>query len=363
MVAPRLSRSLVVAVVGLLTCAVAGSASPSTSSFFTGPAGRGIILPPAKQRVLLGVAQTGTAASVARQVRSLEASLGRKLHIEHLFMQHTCSLQLGPIAAVVRRGHIPMISWLPTPGNGGAILRGDADACIRSVGRQIARQPHRLFLRPYWEFNGYWFAHSRDVDDSLLTPDEHKAMWRRTVDRLREAGAFPRTSVVWCPHEGHFGNGDAFDEGIAYPGDEYVDWVCSTEYNSGSNWCGYHFGWCSYEQVMTHGGKSPGVEQVFRGSKPYMAGETGCLEDPYTDGRKGRWFRDARDYIKGKATGTNAFVYFDMPFKGDNWRIATSRSSLAGFAALARSTYPPFRPGLRPPSNRFAEQPTYHQSP
>jgi hypothetical protein len=42
--------------------------------------------------------------------------------------------------------------------------------------------------------------------------------------------------------------------------------------------------------------------------------------------------------MKDRATGTNPFVYFDMPYDGD-WRIATSRSSLAGFAALARSSY------------------------
>jgi hypothetical protein len=53
---------------------------------------------------------------------------------------------------------------------------------------------------------------------------------------------------------------------------------------------------------------------------------------------KGKKFRDARDCMKDRATGTNPFVYVDMPYDGD-WRIATSRSSLAGFAALARSSY------------------------
>lgn len=350
MTIPRL-RLILLAVLAVFSAAFAtGAASSASSGYFTGPAGRSVILPTGGNRLLLGVTQTGTDAAVARNVRSLEASIGRELDVEHLFMQDTCSLRLEAVRAVVARGHVPLVSWLPVQRNGGAILRGDADRCIRAIGRQIARQPSRLFLRPYWEFNGDWLAHSRDVDGSLLTPAEHKAMWRRTVEILASAGAFPKTSIVWCPQEGHYGNGDAFDERLAYPGDRYVDWVCADGYNwnKAGAWCGArgnpHDGWCEFAEIF-HDVVTPGgnVEMDFRKRKPIMIAETGSVEDRH--GRKGQWFRNARDAIRTSMPGLRAFVYFDISFDAD-WRLSTSPSSLAGFGALARSS------ALRPSAAR-----------
>jgi len=348
MTIPRLRFILLTALALLSTVLAAGAASSAPAGFFTGPAGRNIILPTGSNRILLGVAQTGTYASVARDVRLLEASTGRALDVEHLFMQGTCSLRLDALRAVVARGHVPLVSWLPVQANGGAILRGDSDGCIHAVGRQIARQRARIFLRPYWEFNGDWFAHSRDLDGSLLTPEEHLAMWRRTVDVLAAAGAFPKTSIVWCPAEGHYGNGDGFDERLAYPGDRYVDWVCADGYNwnRAESWCGAHGnprqGWCEFAEIF-HDRVAPGgnVEMDFRGRKPFMVGETGSAEGQHA--RKGLWFRNARDSILESMPGLRALVYFDMAYEATDWRISTSPSSLAGFAALARS--PALRPG------------------
>ena len=350
MTIPRL-RLILLAALALLSSAFAtGAASSAPSGYYSGPAGRNVILPTGGNRMLLGIAQTGTEAAAGRNIRSLEASIGRTLDVEHLFMQGTCSLRLDVLRAVVARGHVPLVSWLPVQRNGGAILRGEADRCIRAIGRQIARQPTRLFLRPYWEFNGDWFAHSRDVDGSLLTPAEHKAMWRRTVEVLAAAGAFPKTSMVWCPQEGHYGNGDAFDERLAYPGDRYVDWVCADGYNwnAAGSWCGArgnpHDGWCEFVEIFHDGVASGGnVEMDFRHRKPFMVAETGSVED--RDGRKGEWFRNARDAIRASMPGLRALVYFDIAFDAD-WRIATSPSSLAGFGALARSQ------ALRPSARR-----------
>lgn len=168
-------------------------------------------------------------------------------------------------------------------------------------------------------------------------------MWRRTVDVLAAAGAFPNTSIVWCPEEGHYGNGDGFDERLAYPGDRYVDWVCADGYNwnRAESWCGAHGnprqGWCEFAEIF-HDTVSPGgnVEMDFRGRKPFMVGETGSTEGQHA--RKGEWFRKARDSIRKSMPGLRALVYFDMAYEASDWRISTSPSSFAGFAALARSS-------------------------
>ena len=341
------------ALVATLAVASAESSARPTGfpkSFYTGPAGSNVILP-TKRGVLLGTAQTGSYASVKHQLQALEATIGRKLDIEHRYMQGTCSLDRSLVRAIVKRGHIPMISWLPSTRNGGAIMRGDADTCIRTFGRQIAAQPHRILLRPYWEFNGDWYEHSKDLDGSLLTADEHKAMWRRSIDRLRDGGAFPKASVVWCPGEGHYGNGDSFDEDTAYPGDSYVDWVCSDGYNMNSpdSWCGSHAGWCEFSEIFTHGGLVPGVEQAFRNRKPFMVGETGSVEGSAEQKRE--WFLDIRKSVKLTMPGMLGLVYFDVSYANQDWRIGTSESALNGFRSLAASPHFNTRPrslGARP---------------
>ena len=336
------SRSWLAALVvgGGLLSSLTPSASSAVSSFQTGPAGRNIILPQ-RQGALLGAASGPSSSTTNPDLRPLEALLGRSLDIEHRFMQRRCSLDPGVVRGAGHRGHIPMVSWTPSPSTGGMILRGAADACIRRMGRQISRQPYRLFLRPYWEFNGDWLPHSRDVDGTLLSADEHKAMWRRTVDILRGAGAFRRASIVWCPSEGYYGNGDFFDERRAYPGDRYVDWVCADGYNrnSSSAWCGAHGrshpGWCEFEEIFHDSLSSSGsVESNFRGRKPFMVGETGSVEG--SPGMKGEWFRRARDYIKGEMPGLRALVFFDVALGDGDWRIGTSDSSLQGARDLVR---------------------------
>jgi hypothetical protein len=189
-VLPGLVAAVAAATIGGVAL-VPATSSGTTHPYFTGPAGKNIVLPPRKG-VLVGTAQSGASESVPAQIARLESQLGRRLDIEHRYMQRTCSLDVRVIRGAVRRGHIPMISWFPDPAWGSNILRGDADACIRRVGRQIARQRHRLLLRPYWEFNGHWMPWSKHSDGALLTTEEFKQLWIRTIDRLREGGAFPK---------------------------------------------------------------------------------------------------------------------------------------------------------------------------
>lgn len=325
---------------------VAGASSSRTSPLYSGPAGKHILLPPRKG-VFLGTAQSGAHESVPAQLARLESALGRTIDVEHRYMQRTCTLGLGVVRSAVRRGHIPMISWFPDPVVGGQILRGDADECIRAVGRQIARQPHKLLLRPFWEFNGDWMPWSRDTDGSLLTTAEFQRLWIRTIDLLREGGAFPKASVVWCPSAGYYNNPNgALDARAAYPGDAYVDWVCADDYN--------HVGdgiWREFADLF----HSPhNIERDFRGRKPFLVGETGSVEDAGDPTRKGAWFRNARTYIKSSMPGLRGLVYFDVAYHDGDWRIGTSPASVAGLRALARDAYfdPRRRVGKAPHGRR-----------
>jgi hypothetical protein len=171
-------------------------------------------------------------------------------------------------------------------------------------------------------------------------------MWQHTVDVLRTTTVFSKASVVWCPAEGYYGNGDAWNNPTPYPGDNYVDWVCSDSFNHNSSTacCGFHAGWCSFAESFTHGRVAPaytprGVEYDFRGRKPFMVGETGSVEDPNTPGRKGQWMIEMGNYAKTYMPGLYAIVYFDLAYAGIAWNLDSSTSSMNGFKAFANDPY------------------------
>src|SRR5204863_9267554 len=120
-------------------------------------------------------------------------------------------------------------------------------------------------------------------------PTTFIAAWRRTVDLFKAVGA-DNLSWVWCPGQSYYGESSY----KSYPGDAYVDWVCSDGYNwnepgaycsSGGN---PHPGWCRFAEIF-HENSAPreSVELDFRGRKPYMVGEVGTAEG--ARGQKGEW--------------------------------------------------------------------------
>jgi hypothetical protein len=322
----RSSLALGLVAASLLMFAPPAASAPNwPASYSTGPAGKRIILPPTKG-VLVGLAAGG-----ARQIRKRQRYLGRRLDIEHRFYG-TCTFPTSAASAIVSHRRTPMISWSGPTFSLTQIANGEADACFRSFGAGLAAWDRRLFLRIYWEFNGTWFPWSG-------TGDVFVSAWRRTVNVLRGEGV-RKASFVWAPGEGHGCLRDC------YPGDAYVDWVASDGYNWNrpDAWCGAlgnpHPGWCKFEEIF-HDIPGDNVERMWGATKPFMVAETGSREG--WPGRKGRWFRQARDAIKARFPHMHALVYLDYNTSPDegccNWRLDSSRSSLRGFRALARDPH------------------------
>lgn len=315
------------------------------SSFYGGPAGANILLPPNNGYPSKGAWIGEESGNGLTQVQNREQYLGRKFNIYAYYAQNRCDPYPSILADVVSSGHIPLISWFPTPAYADQIIAGAADSCIKAFGNAIASQSARVFIRPYWEFNGGWFNYSKNSNGTRATPDQEKQVWQHTVDVLRTTNALSKASLVWCPHEGYYNNSDAWNNPTPYPGDSYVDWVCSDVYNHNLStaWCGpYHTGWCTFAENFTHGNYAPkytprGVEIDFRGRKPFMVGETGSVEDSNTSGRKGQWMIDMGNYAKTYMPGLYAVNYFDQPSGG--WNLDTSTSSMDGFKSFANDPY------------------------
>lgn len=248
-------------------------------------------------------------------------------------------LSRGSEAWIVEHGAIPYVSWAP-----GFSLEeigaGLADACLREVaGRFVTfgqRYPGKmLFLRMYWEFNGIGWSIWSGVGQAFVDA------WRHTVDVFRQTGV-SNAMFVWCPSEPQDG------EGSSYPGDAYVDWVCSDGYNhnrgdvfSSPFHAGYSDFWEIFDDGATRvGDPSLSVHDAYGTRKPFMVGETGSNEG--APGSKGQWFVHAKDDIPARFPRLRALVYFDVDLsdvEGNNWMLDTSESSLDGFRTLAQDAY------------------------
>jgi hypothetical protein len=351
------------------------------ASFFTGPAGQNNPLPAQRpgypsQQAWFGETPPQGCPSFPcswqdhlNGFHSREAAIGRQFDVIHDFQQARCSLEMARLNGYRAEGPL-VVAWTPNPNKPDQILAGQADACIRSVGAQLATitSGHPVILRMYHEWNGNWMNWSINSNGTRITAQQARDVFRRTVDQLRQGGAFSRAKVAtmldW--HEGHFNNGDVFDEIAAYPGDDVVDWIGSTGYASGRpEWCGsgtQHL--CEAAEVFTHGncltpplpeaqqagylcGPSripQGVEKVYRGRKPYMITEIGRGEDAAT--LQGSWMRYAGAYMSAHMPGLFAVTYFDVDARDhgetENWYVDTNPGKLQGFADWAK--LPRFRP-------------------
>jgi len=351
------SSSATSAASGVVSLAATSSVS-YPASFYSGPAGAGNILP-TKQGVFVGVwpGKSETLADQTQHILNEDAYFGRKLDIYHIhygeWSPYTCFVTSGatdyqPVVSgkenwAVNNGMIPLVSWTPDY-YVDQIIAGQADSCLISFAQRYAAWGKRFMLRMYWEFNGNWEKWSKNSNGTLATAAQQIAMWRHTVDVMRNAG-MTNASWVWSPDEGGWGRDIAQ---ASYPGDSYVDWVASDAYNwnDPSAWCGTHSGWCSFSDIFHHsqtGASATGVEVSFRGRKPYMVAETGTKEDPTMAGRKGQWMTAMRDAVKSDFPNLYAIVYMDLDYSAvagqPNWSLNTSTSSLDGFKAFAADPY------------------------
>jgi hypothetical protein len=325
------------------------------ASFFTGPAGTNILLPPnsayPSNGAFIGITPGGPGVTYEQSIQDtldLESYIGRKFHIIQR-MSGGCSFPTSTANDMVSRGWKIMVSWQFHPYLQD-VLNGSLNSCIQQFGRGAAAWGKRFLLRFFWEFNGDWFQHSYYSPGVLATPQQHRDAFRHVVDRLK-LGGMTKGSVVWAPGEGHYGNGDYFDEQLAYPGDAYVDWIGADAYNFARSfdWCGggsgpSFQGWCPLELVLHDRFSQPdgqgNLEMDFRGRKPYIVAEIGSNEGQ--PGQKGQWFIDGIAAIKAKFPGMYGFVYFNINAESDgccNWRVDTSQSSLDGFKVFATDPF------------------------
>ncbi len=213
---------------------------------------------------------------------------------------------------------LPLVTWEPWTLSGRgfslrAIARGRYDGYARRAARQAASWGHPILLRFAHEMNGTWYPWGRGQDGN--TPGIYKAAWRHLVRIFRSAGA-ANVRWVWTPN---VDGGGAYPFRQYYPGNKWVSWVGL----DGFNWA-RRGEWQSFTDLF---GSS--YDTLTRLSpRPVMIAETGSSQ---SGGDKPAWVSSALGREIPRFSRIRAVVWFSDVVSGVDFRVNSSRASLAAF--------------------------------
>ena len=192
------------------------------------------------------------------------------------------------------------------------ILNGDYDEYLHAYAADIARFGHPVLFRPFNEMNGDWCNYSAywTSRDTSIYVD----LYRYIYSIFEEEGANANTLWIWNPNERSFPNfaWNAIDN--YYPGDEYVDIVGITGYNTGTYYEGET--WRSfteiYDPIMAR------METQY--FQPMMITEFSCSS---TGGDKAAWIEDMFSAIQ-EHPRLKAAIWWDGCDRDSEGNIARS---------------------------------------
>ncbi len=160
------------------------------------------------------------------------------------------------------------------------VLRGEHDGFLRAYAADIARVGHPVLLRPFNEMNGEWCNYSGYL--TSRDPDVYIRLYKYVHKIFEDCGA-DNIIWVWNPNEKSYPDFVWNHEALYYPGDEYVDVVGLSGYNTGTGIDGEI--WRSFEEI--YDGYYERMDRCY--GKPMMITEFGCAAE---GGDKLAWVRD-----------------------------------------------------------------------
>ena len=160
------------------------------------------------------------------------------------------------------------------------ILRGAYDQYLNQYALDIKEFSHPLLFRLNNEMNGDWCIYSSYYTSN--DTDLYKAVWRYVYAIFQKNGV-DNVLWVWNPHDLSF-PGFRWNHYLTYyPGDEYVDIIGLTGYNTGNYFSGER--WRSFAEIYT--GLYDEYSSVFK--QPFMITE---FASNSFGGDKAAWIRN-----------------------------------------------------------------------
>lgn len=233
-----------------------------------------------------------------------------------------------PSERVHERGAIVMKTiGLDSPGILAKILAGTEDAAIVKWAYEARAFGHPMFLRPFWEANGDWYAWGRS--------SEYVAAWRY-LHRIISAVA-KNVSFVYCPNVIYDGPSGEYLTSM-FPGTDVVDWMGMDGYSSASpiKNVGWKTGRTLYKATYE-------ALQALHPTAPVMICESAASE---TGGSKPVWLRNLLDHaLPEDFPRVKAYVYFNWNIieqpanERIDWPIESTEASTAAYKAGSANPY------------------------
>ena len=181
------------------------------------------------------------------------------------------------------------------------ILKGEYDEHLHAYAKSIADFGHPVLFRLNNEMNTDWCRYSAYFTSK--DTDIYKEVYRYIYGIFEEEGANRNTLWVWNPNGRTF---PAFTWNhmlMYYPGDEYVDIVGMTGYNTGTYYEAYGEHWESFSSLYGRLYREYGT----RFAQPFMLTEFAC---GVVGGDKVAWVKEMFDLI-GRLDRIKVAIWWD----------------------------------------------------
>lgn len=204
------------------------------------------------------------------------------------------------------------------------ILDGRYDDFLRSYARSIADFGGPVLFRLDNETNGEWCGYCAYL--SSKDPSLYVALWRHVFDLFREEGA-DNALWVWNPNDLSFPDFQWNQALLYYPGDEYVDIVGLTGYNTGTYYAGER--WREFQEIYDP--LYAEYTQAFP-DKPLMITE---FASNSVGGDKVEWMRQAFAHLSDYPRIKVAIWWSGVDWEGPNpariYRLDETQATLKAF--------------------------------
>ena len=260
--------------------------------------------------------------------QQLERELGGHFGVYMFYHNIGTGFPTDAVTRIVQTGRLPMLtlqSWDPSDPNTVyerdttlymRILNGEYDSYFRQFARDAARFGHPLLFRFDNEMNGDWdpwsaFFYGKDTKLYRLT-------WRY-VRQLFDAEGATNLLWVWNPNADSYPSFGWNNAALYYPGDDVVEWVGLTGYNTGgSSWRSFTDAYRQTYDLAEH--LAPG--------KPKLITEFGSHD---VGGDKAAWIRDMFDALP-QFPAIRIAVWWNKNSDTHHYTIASAPGSKAAFA-------------------------------
>lgn len=248
-------------------------------------------------------------------VQRLESAIGQKFASIMWFQDWSTGFATDKAAAAWKAGYLPNVTWEPwffgdqNKIRLDDILAGKWDAYIVQWGREVAAFGKPVMVRWGHEFNGNWYPWSVAVNGE--NPDTYIAAYRRVHDLVKAAGAL-NVIWAWCPNAESLPAKVWNQATLAYPGNDYVDWIGMDGYDFDGN------------DTFVAKFSRLYAELTTAFDKPLFIGEM-------STGRKGAdraaWIDAMHVALATNFPGIKGLVWFNINKERD-WRLEESPASL-----------------------------------